>query len=66
MANKHLSRKPVKIDPETWYYEERHGIEIIHVQPNERKYAEEIKVTKHFVISWRKLRGAIACKDRKI
>ncbi len=63
MANKHLSRSPKTIGPQTWYYEEPHGIEIVHVEPHE---TEKQIVTKHFVISWRKLRGAIARKDRKL
>ncbi len=63
MANKHLSRSAKGIDLETWYFEEPHGIEIIHVEPHE---TEKLKVTKHFKISWRALRGALARKDRKL
>ncbi len=62
MANKHLSKSPVSIDSKTWYYEEPNGIEIVHEEPHE---TADIEVTKHIIISWRKLRGAIARKDRK-
>ena len=61
MANKHLSRYPIFIDMDTWYYEEPSGIEIIHIEPHE---TEDRKVT-HTIVLWEQLRKSIARKNRK-
>ncbi len=45
-----LSRAPIEIDNDTWYYEEPKGVEIIHKQGH--KYT-------HILIPWRKLRKSI-------
>lgn len=63
MANKNLSRKPMNIDKNNWYYEEPGYINLIHIPEG-----PELTISKkavHVKISWRKLRASLNRKDKK-
>jgi len=55
MSNKHLKRSPYDPCHDCWYYEDTKGIEI---------YAGPHGDSRHFTITWRRVRGMLARKDR--
>lgn len=60
MANKHLSPKPKKINPNAWWYEESHGISVMHEVYSNGRHVRTDKLK----IPWHKIRKALARKDR--
>ena len=62
MANKHLSLKPMSIDKHNWYYEDKDGIDLIHIHMGSDGNLEPR--AEHIKISWRKIRASLSRKDK--
>ena len=54
-----LKREPINIDKNTWYYEERHGITVVHeVRTEAGNYQKTVQIK----LPWKKL---LASCERK-
>ena len=58
LSKKNLSRKPQRVTPDAWYYEENDGIQLYWDMP--RRGPALV-----CVIPWRKLRASLHRKDDK-
>lgn len=54
-----LSDKPQKIDAKTWYYEELHGLIIIHEVYNDKDFIKTITIK----LPWRSIMRSIKRKE---
>ena len=60
MANKHLSIKPTELAPECWFYEQPGGLEVVvEFRTPDGTYFG----TRHYKITWTRLRAALKRKD---